>query len=58
MPLGTLGQAGVRVGDSLWEGSDKFLLVALRAARAAEAAVGLGNNRGAVPTTTEFNNTR
>lgn len=40
----------MRVGDCLWEGSDKFLLVALRAARAAEAAVGLGSNRGAVPT--------
>lgn len=33
-------------------GNDRFLLVALRAARAAEAAVGLGINRGVVPTVT------
>lgn len=46
----TLEPPEFRDGDCLGLGIVKFLLVALRAARAADAAVGLGTNRGVVPT--------
>lgn len=42
----TLGETGVRVGDCRDGSSVRFLLVALRAARAVDAAVARGTKRG------------